>query len=314
MTRYGVHAGTEGATIQHVVSYWRRVEALGYGWLSIWDHFSPMLGGGVGSFEAVASHAALACLTQGPRLGVLVYAIGYRHPAVLANAISTIDHLSGGRVEVGIGAGWHEPEHRSYGLAFEPTGARIDKLEEGVQCLAGLLHQQRFSFHGRFFEIEEATLGVRPVQQRVPLWIGGVGERRIIPLAARHADGWDAPLGPSAETFAHKVRVLERACAAIGRDPATVRRSAHVAVVGDQAELQAKFGSYAYDARPGGVLMGSDTEVLEGIRTFEAAGADQILLAGDIASGTEQLERIAGLLQLPASTSARPSEADGTLS
>ena len=80
--------------------------------------------------------------------------------------------------------------------------------------------------------------------------------RQIIPLAARHADGWDAPLGPSAEAFAHKVRVLGQACAAIGRDPATVRRSAHVAVVGDQAELQAKFGRYAYDTRPGGVLMG----------------------------------------------------------
>src|SRR5215203_6518306 len=127
MTRFGVHAGTEGATIQEVVAFWRRVEALGYGWLSIWDHFSPMLGGRVGSLEAVASHAALACLTQGPRLGVLVYAIGYRHPAVLANAVSTIDQLSGGRVEVGVGAGWHEPEHRSYGLAFEPTGKRIDK-------------------------------------------------------------------------------------------------------------------------------------------------------------------------------------------
>jgi alkanesulfonate monooxygenase SsuD/methylene tetrahydromethanopterin reductase-like flavin-dependent oxidoreductase (luciferase family) len=307
MTRYGVHAGTEGATIQEVIAFWRRVEALGYGWLSIWDHFFPMLGGRTGSFEAVASQAALACLTQSPRLGVLVYAIGYRHPAVLANAVSTIDHLSDGRVEVGIGAGWHEPEHRSYGLAFEPTGRRIDKLEEGLQCLAGLLHEQRFSFHGRFFHLEEATLGVRPVQQRVPLWVGGVGERRILPMAARHADGWDAPLGPSAEEFARKVRVLEQACAAIGRDPATIRRSAHVALVRDQAELQAKFGSYTYDTRPGGVLMGSEDEVLDGIRAFEAAGADQVLLAGDIASGSEQLERVAGLLQLSRSDPGRPS-------
>jgi hypothetical protein len=88
-------------------------------------------------------------------------------------------------------------------------------------------------------------------------------------MAARHADGWDAPLGPSAEESAHKVRVLEQACTAIGRDPASIRRSAHVAVVRDQAELQAKFGTYAFDTRPGGVLMGSDREVLEGIRAFE---------------------------------------------
>jgi alkanesulfonate monooxygenase SsuD/methylene tetrahydromethanopterin reductase-like flavin-dependent oxidoreductase (luciferase family) len=103
------------------------------------------------------------------------------------------------------------------------------------------------------------------------------------------------------------VRVLEQACTAIGRDPATIQRSAHVAVVRDEAELRAKFGNYAYDSRPGGVVMGSDDEVLEGIRAFEAAGADQVLLAGDITSGTDQLERTAGLLQLPGSTAARPS-------
>ncbi len=107
------------------------------------DHFYPLEadGPGAGSFDAVASHTALAGTTTKARVGVLVYSVGYRHPAVLANAISAIDHLSGGRAEVALGAGWHEPEYRAYGLPFEPAGERLDKLEEGVQCLAGLLRK-----------------------------------------------------------------------------------------------------------------------------------------------------------------------------
>lgn len=283
------------------MAFWGRVEALGYEWISVWDHFYPMSGGRTGSFEAVASHAALACLTERSRIGVLVYSVGYRHPAVLANAISAIDHLSGGRAEVGIGAGWHEPEYRGYGLPFEPAAERIDRLEEGAQCLAGLLHDERFTFEGRFFQLTEAFVGVRPLQDRVPVWVGGEGEKRVVPMAARYADGWDAPLGPSAEEFAHKVRVLERACEEIGRDPATIRRSAHVAVVRDEEDLRAKFGEYEYDTRPGSVLAGSDGEVLDGIRAFEEAGADQVLIAGDISWGTEQLERLADLLDLAGS-------------
>jgi alkanesulfonate monooxygenase SsuD/methylene tetrahydromethanopterin reductase-like flavin-dependent oxidoreductase (luciferase family) len=239
-------------------------------------------------------------------LGVLVYAIGYRHPAVLANAVSTIDQLSGGRVEGGLGLAGMNPSTVAMGWRSSPPPSASTNWRRGA-VPGRLLHQQRFSFQGRYFRLEEATLGVRPVQQRLPVWIGGLGERRIIPLAARHADGWDAPLGLSAEAFAHKVGVLEQACAAIGRDPASLRRSAHVAVVRDQAELQAKFGTYAFDTRPGGVLMRSDEEVLEGIRAFEAAGADQVLLAGDIASGSEQLERVAGLLQLSRSDPGLPS-------
>ena len=259
--------------------------------------FAPFLGRGTGSFEALATHAALACLTERPRVGVLLYAVGYRHPAVLANAISTIDHLSGGRTEVAIGAGWAVGEFNAYGIPFEPTGERLDKLEEGVQCLAGLLHHDRFTFNGRVFQLSDASLGVRPLQERVPVWIGGTGERRVLPMAARHADGWDAPLGPTAEEFGHKVKVLERACEEIGRDPASIRRSAHVAILRDEDEIRTRFGTYSYDY-PGGVVTGSDQQVLEGIKAFEEAGADQVLVAGDIAWGTEQLERTAGLLGL----------------
>jgi alkanesulfonate monooxygenase SsuD/methylene tetrahydromethanopterin reductase-like flavin-dependent oxidoreductase (luciferase family) len=298
VTVYGVHAGTEGATVEETLALWRKVEDLGFQWLSVWDHFYPLAGGPSGSFESVASHAALASVTSRVRVGVLVYSVGYRHPAVLANAVSTIDHLSGGRAEVAVGAGWAEGEYAAYGLPFPPVGERMDMLEEGVQCIAGLLHQERVSFEGRHFRLTDACLGVRPVQERVPVWVGGTGEKRLLPMAARYADGWDAPLSPTAEEFAHKVRVLERACEAIGREPASISRSAHVSVVRDEQEMREQFGDYTYDNAPGGVLFGSDGQVLDGIKAFEEAGADQVLFSGFVTTGAEQLERVSALLGL----------------
>ena len=299
MTRYGVHAGTEGASIEDVLAFWRKIESLGYEWVSAWDHFYPIMGGGgAGSFESVSTQAALALSTSRAQIGVLVYSVGYRHPAVLANAISTIDHLSGGRAQASLGAGWAKEEYDAYGLRFPAVGERIDMLEEGVQCIAGLLHEDRFSFQGAHFQLHDAALGVRPVQARVPVWVGGEGEKRTIPLAARVADGWDSPLGPTAADFARKVGVLEQACERIGRDPASIHRSAHVAIVRDEQELRERFGSYDDTVVGGAVAFGSDDRIVERIKEFEEAGADQILFAGAVREGTEQLERVAALLGL----------------
>lgn len=299
MTLYGVHAGTEGASMAEVLAFWRKVEALGFEWISAWDHFYPIMGGSnSGSFESVASQAALAMATSRVRVGVLVYSVGYRHPAVLANAISTIDHLSGGRAQASLGAGWAKDEYEAYGLPFPAVGERISQMEEGIECIAGLLNNERFSFDGKRFQLKDAALGVRPVQSHVPVWIGGEGEKRTIPLAARVADGWDSPLGPTAADFARKVGVLERECERIGRDPVSVHRSAHIALVTDEEEMRRRFADYEYTDVGGAVLFGSDQQLLDGIKAFEEAGADQILFAGAIREGTEQLERVAGLIGL----------------
>lgn len=299
VTLYGVHAGTEGASIDDVLAYWRTVESLGFGWISVWDHLYPIMGrGGAGSFEAVATHAALAMATSRVRIGVLVYAVGYRNPAILANAISTVDHLSGGRAEASLGAGWAEEEYAAYGIPFLPLGERLDAMAEGVECLARLLHDERVTFKGAHVRLREASLGVRPVQAHVPVWLGGMGEKRTIPLAARFADGWDSPLGPSAEVFGRKVAVLERECERIGRDPATIRRSAHIGLVRDEEQLRTVYGDYEGPGVAGAVLYGSDDRLLDGVRAFEDAGADQVLFAGSVVEGTEQLERIARLLGL----------------
>jgi len=119
MTAYGVHAGLQKTTTAELQGLWRRIEELGFDWISVWDHFyAADMTGDADCLEAVAAHAALACATTRVRCGSLVYCAGYRHPAVLAKAITTIDHLSGGRVDVGLGAGWSELEYRAYGIPF----------------------------------------------------------------------------------------------------------------------------------------------------------------------------------------------------
>src|SRR5215468_9585938 len=129
MTTFGVHTGLQNTTIDELRSLWTRIEDLGFDWISIWDHFYSADFNGYECHEAVAAHAALACHTTRVRCGSLVYCAGYRHPAVLAKAMATIDHLSGGRMECGLGAGWHQTEFDAYGIPFPPIGVRLSQLD-----------------------------------------------------------------------------------------------------------------------------------------------------------------------------------------
>ena len=167
-------------------------------------------------------HTALALETTRVECGALVYSIGYRHPAVLAKAITAIDLLSNGRAAMGIGAGWAEVEYRAYGIEFPNVGVRMDQLEEGVAVLRGLLHDPVTSFQGDWFTLVEARNEPRPVQAKLPIWVGGSGERRTLRIAARFADGWNIPF-VAPETFAHKREVLHRHCDEVGRDPGAIR-------------------------------------------------------------------------------------------
>src|SRR5688572_26395937 len=161
-------------------------------------------------------HAALACHTERVTCGSLVYSIGYRHPAVLANAVTSIDHLSGGRAAIGLGAGWSQLEYDAYGMPFLPIRDRMDQLEEGAACLRGLLRDERTTFKGEHFTLTDAQNEPRPVQRELPIWIGGGGEQRTLRIAARYADGWNVPfIAP--EEFGRKRGVLQQRCEEVGR-------------------------------------------------------------------------------------------------
>ena len=195
--KFGVHTGLQNTSTDELQALWRRIEAAGFEWISIWDHFysaDPTVRDGETSsgsvcLEAVASHAALACTTSSVRCGSLVYSVGYRHPAVLANAIATIDQLSGGRAVLGLGAGWHQGEYAAYGIPFPPAPVRLRQLDEAIQCVRLLLTEDVADFDGEFFRLEAARCDPKPLQARLPLWIGGGGEKVTLRIAARHADG-----------------------------------------------------------------------------------------------------------------------------
>ncbi|HEX2038136.1 MAG TPA: TIGR03560 family F420-dependent LLM class oxidoreductase [Acidimicrobiales bacterium] len=278
MTAYGVHTGLQHTTVAELRSLWRHIEDLGFDWISIWDHFyAADMTGHANCLEAVAAHAALACSTTRVRCGSLVYCAGYRHPAVLAKAITTIDHLSGGRVDVGLGAGWSEVEYRAYGIPFPSVGARMDLLEEAATCVRSLLHHDVTSFEGTHFRLTEARNEPRPVQPAVPVWIGGGGERRTLRIAALHADGWNIPF-VSPETFAHKRAVLRGHCESVGRDPSTVRCAVNVGIARDEDDLAAQFGNIREFVRPG-VVIGTGTAIADRVQEYVAVGADQVNFA-----------------------------------
>ena len=297
MTTFGVHAGLQNTTIEELVDLWHRIENAGFGWISIWDHFyAADMTGGAHCHEAVAAHAALACETSRVRCGSLVYCAGYRHPAVLANAMCTIDHLSGGRADFGLGAGWSMLEYQAYGIPFPSAGERLDILEESVACVRGLLRDEKTTFTGKHFQLSDALCEPKPVQEKLPIWIGGGGEKRTLKIAAQFADGWNVPF-ISPEDFAVKRGVLHQWCEKVGRDPAEITCAINVGLAWNEEDLEPQFGNMRMYVRPG-VLLGSEEEILDKVGRYVDAGADQINIAVRAPWDPEGLERLAAALKL----------------
>jgi F420-dependent oxidoreductase-like protein len=224
--RIGLEASQQRMTWSDLVHKVRFAEDAGFdGWWGF-DHFQPMYGEGPGEcFEGYATIAALSGLTSRIRLGLLVSGVTYRHPSMLAAQAITIDHASAGRLELSLGSAWFEPEHRALGWDFPATGTRLDQLEEALTILDGLLTTDGFTFEGQHWQVHDATLHPRPVQQpRIPLWVAATGERRGLPIAARFADAWHS-FGSTEQLAARSQRLSELAEAA-GRDPAAIVRSA----------------------------------------------------------------------------------------
>lgn len=202
------------------------------GFTSAWvfDHFTPLYGDGLGPcLEAWTLLAALGAVTARIRLGALVTGVTYRHPSLLAAEAVTVDHVSGGRLNIGLGAAWHEGEHRRLGFDFPPTGERIERLDEAVQIIKALLTADDVDFQGRHYRLERAFYRPRAVQQpHPPIWIGATGEKVMLPLAARQADVWHG-FG-STDELIRKAGVLDRAAAQSGRDPARIGRSTDLSI------------------------------------------------------------------------------------
>jgi F420-dependent oxidoreductase-like protein len=290
--RFGVHTGLQHTTIDELQSLWHRIEELDFDWISIWDHFyAADASGDPHCLEAITAHTALAAMTERVTCGSLVYSAGYRHPAVIANAMSTLDQVAHGRTVLGLGAGWLRNEYDAYGIPFGPPGERLRMLEEYVQCVRGLLTQERTTFSGEFFQLNEAQCEPKPVQPRLPIWIGGGGEKVTLRIAAQYADGWNVPFIPP-DAWAHKAKVLDEHCERLGRDPAEITKSVNLGMAFSDEELHRQFGPLSNAFKPG-VLSGSVSEMVAKVGAYVDAGATYVILAMRAPFDREGLERFA---------------------
>ena len=283
--KLGMQTGQQDCSYDDLARLWRLADNSGFYWVSVWDHLfeSPPVDGQHPAFETVSIMTALALETRNVRVGCLVFSPSYRNPGLLAKAVTTIDHVSNGRVEIGLGAGWHEPEYRAFGYDFPRPGIREDMLEETVQIVQAMLHNGKADFDGKHFTMKDAYNVPAPVQDRMRIWVGGGGERRTIPTAARYAGGWNGTyIAP--EVLRRKLDILEENCGKIGRDPATIARAVNlVFYMGvDRADADRKRENVPWgpdDPRIGGQIFGTADQVVARIGEYADAGAELVNLA-----------------------------------
>lgn len=230
--RWGIKTSPQHTTYEDIVRVWREADAtplFEHAWL--FDHFNPIQGDLDGPcLEGWTTLAALAAETARLRLGLMVAGNTYRHPAVHAHMAATVDVISGGRLDFGVGAGWNVYEHESMGIPLYPPGERIRRLGEACALTRMLWTQDLTTFEGRYYQLREARLAPKPVQQPYPpIVIGGSGEQLTLRVVAEHANIWNFS-GPDVATFQHKHAVLREHCATIGRDPAEIEISVQTRV------------------------------------------------------------------------------------
>lgn len=230
MVTYAVKTPPQHGTWSDFLDVWRATdecEAFARAWN--FDHFYPLVGDTHGPcLESWTMLAALAQATSRIRIGSMVNGMHYRHPAVTANMAATVDIISGGRLDLGMGAGWNLEESEAYGIGLGTITERLDRFEEGVEVIVRLLSQETTDFAGRYYTITDARCEPKPIQRPIPLLIGGSGKRRTLKVVAEWAQMWDASFG-TVEAWREKNEALLGHCEAIGRDPAEISRSAHIA-------------------------------------------------------------------------------------
>ena len=264
---------------------WKWLDGAGIDWISLWDHLyeAPPAGGTQPHYEAFSMLGALAADTTSARLGCLVFCSQYRNVGVLVKGAVSVDHLSGGRFEMGLGSGWHDQEARAFGLDWPSQGERFGVLESQLQAIEKWRRGERVTQSGPGVELDDAAMVPGPLGS-MPLWIGGLGRKKTLRMAGRYADGWNAAYVPAAE-YAELNGVLDDWCAAAGRDPSSVERSVNlsyglstddVSVV--TARLRDQWGQAA-DRIINGSLLGRPSDAVEQVAAFVQAGARLVNIA-----------------------------------
>ena len=263
----------------------RAAEASGWDGLWLPDHFMPPEGGygeeppGVEPellpvHECWALLAGLGAALPRVRLGAMVTGNTYRHPAVLAKQAATVDHISGGRLVLGLGAGWQENEHRRYGIAYGTVRDRADMLEEACAVITSLFANERTDFDGAHYRLQGAPLVPKPLQRPLPIMIGGRGERRTIPTMVRWGHEWNGWCTPA--EMRHYNALIDRLCEAAGRDPGTIARSAATLLFLCDSETEAARIRSRPSGRP--QLVGIPEQLVEQVAEYMAASTDELII------------------------------------
>jgi F420-dependent oxidoreductase-like protein len=264
---------------------WRRiaraVEDLGYAGLYRSDHFpNKRTGAHQDSLELWSSLTWLADNTERIEFGPLVSPVSFRHPIITAWQASAVDNLAGGRLRLGLGAGWHEEEHEAFGFDLLDTDSRFARFQEGLEIVTRLLrHEEPVSFDGEFYRLQDALILPRsPRPGGVPVVIGGNGARRTLPLAARYADEWNA-VYLTADEFANLDARLDELMDEAGRAPDAVRRTLMTRVVfgRTQADVERKLGEAGPDWLPAAILAGTEGEIVERLGGLAEAGVQRVM-------------------------------------
>ena len=287
--RIGMHTGVQDVSYPDLRKLWQIADSNGFYWVSVWDHFyeNPTQDGKSPCFEATTTMAAIAAETENVRIGCLVMAIGYRNPALLAKATVTIDHISNGRVEMGIGGGWYEMEFLAYGYPFPPIKTRLDQLEEGAQIIRSMLHNESTTFQGKHYSVDNAYLFPRPIQASPRLWIGGLG-REAHPAHYRQVRRWlERRLRPPRDVRRQVPDPRRQWCDKECRDPASITRSVNLGFYmgTDEADARKKHddiesawgGDPTY--KPGGMLFGTAAQVRDRIGEYVDIGVTDLNIA-----------------------------------
>lgn len=284
--RFGVFTSLTGTTWSAVLGLWQHLETTGWDIACVSDHFMPNTRDREGPvLESWSTLSALAALVPRMRVGTIVLGNTYRHPAVVAKMAAQVDILSGGRLVLGMGAGWQQNEHEAYGIPFYTVRERLERLDEACQVIRSLWTQRRSNFQGRYYQLSDAPLDPKPVQKPHPeLMIGGGGERVTLRVVARQADHWNVWGGP--KVLARKTAILEEHCSRVGRNPKTITRSVNVSLLFTDKKadidrlvdtITARMGSHAADARDT-CLAGTPDQIREQLLQLKDAGADTLFI------------------------------------
>jgi F420-dependent oxidoreductase-like protein len=278
--RFGIQTGQQNVQWAEMLDLWRKADAWGYDSLWNFDHFYSISGDPAGPcLEGWTTLSALAQVTSRARIGHLVIGNTYRHPCITAKMAASLDHISGGRLNLGIGAGWFELEHRTFGIDYKTVPGRLAALDEACQIIRSMFTQPKTTLHGKHYTVTDAMCLPKPVQQpHPPIMIGGTGKKVLLKIVAKHADMWNA-IG-SADTMHELIEIIQRHGDAVGRDTAAIEKTVFLPLCYKAApprqqsvcNMIASMSHKAPEEARGQIMIGDKQECLDTVDRYLKAG------------------------------------------